>query len=386
MSDYDNVIAPKSVRLGDLRILEEIGRGGFGIVYKAELHGIKKQFALKMLDPSPFQRSAETCRLRFYQEAQILFGLKHDHIISINTVGEREDKPYILMEHFDGFNLNFARSKYGPPNPSVALPFVRRIALALSYAHAKGIVHRDIKPANLMTMQRDARILDFGIAKIMDPDSERFTRTGSGVAGDAFAPPELTENSHLVDPRCDIYSLGACWYWLLAGSTPKGLNWQANLRKIEGMTPRYESVVLKCLDQIQRRYTNADELVTELNALMNDESPSAFADELSDDEALLLGLIAMHVFKTRQSKGQFYLEQDVGVAMKDFQMVMCLRSLEKAEYIERVEDTDWEGNAYSGYNLLQRGEDWVDAHKGRVERLLPKLSPPEPAGKSDLPF
>lgn len=375
-----------TIPLGQITLGDEVGKGGFGVVYKARLHGIDKSFALKLLHPHPFQQNPTAARMRFYQEAQILFELKHEHIISINTVGEHNDQPYILMEYFEGYNLYQARDK-ATPTPRQILPYFMRITSALKFAHDKKVVHRDIRPANLMTKSNDARILDFGISKIMDPDAESITRTGEECVGGSFAAPELIENPKLLDPRCDIYSVGACWYWLLTGSAPKGLDWESKLRKIDGVTKGYEAVVFKSLDQLDRRYQSAEEFHNDIKKLLNGSTTSAVIEGISDEEALVIGVIAKRFFNSGDESNTYQLEQELGPEMDDFDRVMCLRKLESRELIDTALDADMNGNSYKRYTLTVKGSNWVDEHQARIRSLLPRLQRPRASQTTDdLPF
>ena len=295
---------PGQVQLGTLTVGGLIGRGGYGEVYKARLAPFGQDFAVKFLDPSPFHNHPEKAHERFVKEAEILMALRHQYIVPIYGVGEHEGRPYILMEYFDGYNLCAAREKSGAPSPRVVLSFVERVAEGLGYAHQRGVVHRDIKPSNLLTRQGDARVIDFGIAKIMDPEGVRFTETGGTPVGDAYAAPELIADPRLIDPRCDVYSLGACWFWLLTGTTPQGRNWEAALRAVDQMEPQYEQVLLKALDRMEARYQTMGELVADVQALRSDANPRAnSAGELDDNAALVLGVL-FEAFSLESSRYQ----------------------------------------------------------------------------------
>jgi serine/threonine protein kinase len=179
----------KTLQLGRMTVGEQLGVGGFGVVHKATLDGIGLTFAVKFLHPSIGNDDVATATRRFFREAELLFRFRHRHIVPIYGVGEYEGRPYILMEYFPGMSLVQAR-QIGQPSPQVVLPFIEYVAGALSYAHENNVVHRDIKPQNLMTVKGDARVLDFGVAALLDPRGERFTRSSDAVAGDAFSAPE----------------------------------------------------------------------------------------------------------------------------------------------------------------------------------------------------
>lgn len=307
-------IVGTNVSLGQIQVGKRIGEGGFGTVHEATVAGIDFRFAVKFLDPSPFNSNLEAARARFFREAELLFKLRHPHIISIYGVGEHDSKPYLLMERFLGYDLQQART-IGAPDPELVLPFIENIAGALGHAHDKNVVHRDIKPRNLMTVRGDGRVLDFGIAALLDPDGTRLTRTGGTCVGDSFSAPELVENPRLCDPRCDVYSLGASWFWLLTGKAPKGLNWEASLRSTVKVSPDYERVLLRCLDQPEARYASMAELVAEVRALRAGAKPQATSNLPTDDDALVLGIITSKCPGNTDSTTFYQVEQELNGAI-----------------------------------------------------------------------
>lgn len=358
------------IPLGDIKVGRQLGVGGFGIVHEASISGINFPFAIKFLDPSPFNSDESAARERFFKEAEILFKLRHPHIVAIYGVGEHERRPYILMERFSGMDLQNAREKHGTPDPEAVLPFIEYVAGALGYAHAKGIVHRDIKPRNLMTVKGDGRVLDFGIAAVLDPDGTRLTRTGSSCVGDAYSAPELVENPKLCDPRCDVYSLGACWFWLLTGRAPKGLGWEAALRSAVKVPPDYERVLLRCLNQADGRYASMDELIDEIRALRAREQPRASSNRLTDDDVLVLGVIASLCPTPSESTTFYYVEQELKGAMSRFSMSVANRRLLRLQLIETFSESDRNGNEETLLRLTQSGEQWTEIHQSRIAELM----------------
>ena len=151
MMDAANV--PERLKLGELSIGENIGRGGFGVVHKARLAHLEMDFAIKFLDPSPFNSDKAAASARFLREAEVLLRLRHPYIVPIYGVGEHDGRPYILMEFFPGFDLHRARDEHGTPEPRAVLAFIEFIAAGLAHAHEQGVIHRDIKPSNLMTLR-----------------------------------------------------------------------------------------------------------------------------------------------------------------------------------------------------------------------------------------
>jgi serine/threonine protein kinase len=377
------------IPMGSLVLEEEIGRGGYGVVHKAKLQPFERSFAVKLFDPSPFHSDPDKEKRRFIREAEILMDLRHPNITPIYGVGEFNGKSYIVMEYFKGFNLNQAREIGGSPLPVKTLKFVEFVASALEYAHQNNIVHRDIKPSNLLTCQGDARVVDFGISYIMDPTGERFTQTGATPVGDAYAAPELIDDPRLVDPRCDIYSLGACWFWLLTGTTPRGRSWEAALRAVEGMEPSYENVILKALDAPDKRYQTMDQLVHDVRALRTGINPKANLEgQLNDEVCLLLGIIFAHYSPEKVPISVYRLEQELANKLNRFALAIGLSTLRRRQLVEDIENNY--DQQYSGLGVTPAGDDWVSANSSRVEKLIQSMTEPVQADETneydDIPF
>jgi len=201
--------------VGKYRILEEIGRGGMGVVFRAEDIRLKRDVALKFL-PSQLADSAEL-RERFLIEAQAAAALSHPNICVIHEVGETEDRLYIAMEYVEGETLR-DRIKKGPLKPEEALDVVAQVAAGLSEAHGKGIIHRDIKSANIMVTQKGrAKVMDFGLAKLRGGSS--LTRSQTTLGTVAYMSPEQARGEE-VDGRTDLWSLGIVLYEMLTGELP----------------------------------------------------------------------------------------------------------------------------------------------------------------------
>lgn len=379
-----------TIQLGRLTVGEQLGVGGFGVVHKATLDGISMTFAVKFLHPSIGNDDLEAAAKRFFREAEVLFRFRHPHIVPIYGVGEHEGRPYILMEYFPGMNLVRARQAVGKLAPEAVLPFIEFVAGALSYAHLNNVVHRDIKPQNLMTLKGDARVLDFGVAGLLDPKGERFTKSSDAVAGDAFSAPELTEQPMLIDPRCDIYSLGACWYWLLTGTSPKGVNWESRLRASVTMRQAYERVLLRCLDQADRRYASATELVDDVRALRRGGVPSHSSHDLTDDQARVLGVIVGACPTSRENVALYGIEQEIGGRQTRLRTSLALRGLlHKKMIMEESEQSEFDREPYSVYKPLDLGAEWSERNLLRIEELLASVdtvATGTSAESDDIPF
>ncbi len=367
----------RDIPLGTVTLGDRIGGGGYGEVFKAKLEPFEQVFAVKLLNPSPFHSDVARLNARFIKEAEMLMTLRHPNITPIYGVGEHDGTPFILMEYFAGYDLYEARERVGSPEPSSVLPFVELSCLALEHAHQRKIVHRDIKPTNLLTRRGDARVVDFGIAQVIDPDGERFTQTGGTPVGDAYAAPELIDNPRLIDRRCDIYSLAACWFWLLTGTTPRGRNWEAALRAVGGMTQDYENVLLRALDQIDKRHQTMRELVTDVRALQEGRKPDAPDKGMLDDDAILVLTAVFENYALEfEPVSAYSLERHLAGVLSRFALVLGLRSLRSRELVKGVTvEPDFNNNEpWLGYKVTEQGEAWIEKNRDHVESLLSALS------------
>lgn len=207
-------------KLGEYLVLDVIGKGGMGEVYKAQING--QPAALKIL-PDDLARQ-EDFHKRFLREAQTLTALSHRHIVSMMGAGESEGVNYLAMEFIDGEELGARLKASGPLPTDEACAILGDIAAALDYAHQQGFVHRDIKPSNVMLRRSsdgetwEAVLMDFGVAKIHDA---RTGITGTGAIGtiDYMAPEQIMAAKE-VDTRADIYALGVMAYEMLTGQRP----------------------------------------------------------------------------------------------------------------------------------------------------------------------
>ena len=204
-------------RLGDYELLETIAQGGMGIVYKARQLPLQRIVAVKMLRAGTWATPADV--KRFQSEAAAAAQLDHPGIVPIYEVGEHEGQPFFSMAYVPGESLA-QRVAAGPLAPPVAAQLVRDVALALQYAHERGVVRRDLKPANILLEHSSPRITDFGLAK-WSADGNSLTRTGELVGTPSYmAPEQASPATGSIGPATDIYSLGAVLYCLLAGRPP----------------------------------------------------------------------------------------------------------------------------------------------------------------------
>ncbi|HJT77999.1 MAG TPA: protein kinase, partial [Gemmataceae bacterium] len=264
-------------------ILGVLGRGAFGVVYKARQPGLKRLVALKMILAGGHADAQELARFR--SEAEVVARLQHPHIVQVYEVGDDGGRPFFSLEFVDGTNL---REKIAgtPQPPREAAALVQTLAGAMAYAHEHGVVHRDLKPANvLLTRDGTAKISDFGLARRLDEDSGQ-TRTGSAVGTPSYMAPEQAEGrSREAGPLADVYSLGATLYELLTGRAPfRGASILETLEQVRAREPvapsqlqpalprDLETVCLKCLHKDPaRRYAGAAELAEDLRRFLAGE-------------------------------------------------------------------------------------------------------------------
>ncbi len=277
-------------------ILEKLGTGGMGVVYKAEDTKLKRSVALKFLTPD-LTRDSEA-KQRFIQEAQSASALDHPNICTIYEIDETVDgQLFISMACYEGEILK-KKLGQGPLKTNQALDITTQVAQGLAKAHSKGIVHRDIKSANLfITDDGQAKILDFGLAKLAG--QQGLTKSGTTVGTIEYISPEQARGDQ-VDLRTDIWSLGVVLYEMLTGQLPfKGENWEAVIYSIFHEAPRpiqnlrndlpesLIQVMLKMMEkEVENRYDKTAALITDLKSIklavgtpvhltIADEKPSA---------------------------------------------------------------------------------------------------------------
>jgi tetratricopeptide (TPR) repeat protein len=259
-------------------VLDEVGRGGMGVVYKARHVGLKRIVALKMILAGDH---AERDRLaRFRAEAETVARLRHPNIVQIHDVGESGGLPYFSLEYCAGGSLD-KRLGGTPWDVRPAARLVATLAGAVAAAHEAGVVHRDLKPGNvLLTEDNTPKVTDFGLAKRLDEQAH--TRTGVVLGTPSYMAPEQAGGAKEVGPAADVYSLGAILYELLTGRPPfKGATAHETLqqvptqnpvavRQLQPRVPRdLETICLKCLEKSPRqRYATARALADDLGRFL----------------------------------------------------------------------------------------------------------------------
>jgi tetratricopeptide (TPR) repeat protein/predicted Ser/Thr protein kinase len=360
--------------LSHYRIVEKLGDGGMGVVYKAEDARLHRPVALKFVS-ADLARDVEALS-RFQREARTASALNHPHICTIYDIGEQDGRSFIAMEYLEGATLK-DRLAAGPLGFETVLRLGIQIADALDAAHTAGIIHRDIKPANIFIGSRDrVKVLDFGIAKMRTPAGPHVdettiagTRQGVVMGTVAYMAPEQASGD-AVDHRADIWSFGAVLYEMITGTRPAP---GVRLR-VEG-TPELERIVSKCLEtEPDLRYQHAADLRTDLERLKPGSDASAVGSrELSGRARTRWRLVAAAAVATAVLVGA-YVFAPRAATLTDRDTIVL------AEFTNTTGDPVFDDTLRQGLSVqLQQSPFLSLVSDERIRRTLPLMKQPADA-------
>jgi WD40 repeat protein len=391
-------------------VLEVLGRGGMGVVYKARHRGLRRVVALKMIRAGAHAGPEE--RARFRAEALAVARLQHPHIVQVFEVGEHDGLHWCALEYVEGDSL--AKRQGGTPlPPRQAALLTQPLAEAVQYAHEHGVVHRDLKPANVLLTRGkvEPKVTDFGLAKHLDDDAGQ-TRTGQVLGTPSYMAPEQAEGrTREIGPACDVYALGAILYEILTGRPPfQGASVRETLEQVRTQEPvsptrlqpkcprDLETICLKCLHkEPRRRYGRAADLAEDLRRFLVGEPIRARPVGLPERAvrwcrrkplqaalAALLFFLALAVPAIAIHRGQLLEEKDKALeekagALKETEEALKQRDVALARLREE------ERTAREALYLSEIGHarnDYLQSNVGGVLLRLAGLVPPP--GKEDV--
>ena len=279
------------LQLGDYQVLESIGGGGMGRIYRARDTRLDRDVALKVLAPN---QQSEEFRERFVVEAKASARLHHDNIVSVYSFGQTDGLTYLVMEYIPGSNIRDLVTQNGPLSIEDTLAYAIQLASALEHINEKGIVHRDIKPSNvLITNDGTVKVIDLGLAKNNSEPANDLTQTGVTLGTFDYISPEQARDARNVDIRSDIYSLGCSLFFMLTGQPPfpnrnalqKLLSHQGDeAPSIQSLRPdvpnRLADIIMRCMAKNpEMRYQTPQELSKALFIAAEEQGmrPSGFS-------------------------------------------------------------------------------------------------------------
>ncbi len=366
--------ASLSERLGDYELLQEIGQGNNGVVYKARQMSLDRIVAVKSIASG--RRTTTQDIRRFRIEARTAARLDHPCIVPIYDFDSNNGQHFFVMGYVEGTNLEEKTSK-GPLRPRCAAELVRKLAEAVHYAHERGVVHRDLKPANILLDDNgEPRISDFGLAKCLDVQSG-LSSTGQIIGTPCYMPPEQAEGRHAeVGPAADVYSLGAVLYYLMTWRPPFAAadigEVLRQVRKDHPIPPRQfdpsidrnlQAVCLKCMEKdVPTRYASAKDLARDLQRWLRGEDVEASGEHCIDSylvHSVLLREFAN--FNGASSNGRLHRVTSAASAI-------ILGHLDRAiAHIERGEGTF---SITALYRLLTGKSEKANTCKSHLARLF----------------
>lgn len=274
-------------RFGDYELLQELGRGGMGVVYRARQISLNRMVAIKMILRGQLASASDLARFR--AEAEAAARLDHPGIVPVYEVGDVDGRHYFTMKYIEGRTLAQVLAE-GPIPARDAARILAEVAQAIHFAHQRGVLHRDLKPSNIILDEfQRAHVMDFGLAK-QTSDAASLTKTGAVLGTPAYMAPEQAAGARgVVGPASDVYSLGVILYHMLTGRPPfqaaSPVDTVLLVLEQDPVPPRalnpkadrdLEMICLRCLQKPpDLRYASAEHLASDLRAFLNDESISA---------------------------------------------------------------------------------------------------------------
>jgi serine/threonine protein kinase len=292
--------------IGKYKVLERLGSGGMGSVYLCEHIFMRRRVAVKVL---PTTKSEDSSAIeRFYREARAVAALDHPNIVRAYDIDQDEGLHFLVMEYIDGASLQEVVKRHGALDPLRAAHYIKQSAQGLQHAHlAAGLIHRDIKPGNILVDRKGVvKILDLGLARFFHdeeaPITQKFDENVLGTAD--YLAPEQALDSHNVDVRADIYSLGATFYFCLTGNTPfegtvaQKLIWHQTRqpRPVRSLRPEIPEELAQVLEKMMakdpaQRYSNPGEVIAALNPWTQEEIPPPPEHEMPRLSPAALGTV-----------------------------------------------------------------------------------------------
>jgi eukaryotic-like serine/threonine-protein kinase len=346
-------------RIGKYEVIDLLGRGGMGLVYRAFDRQLNREVAIKTLTEG-FSGDQEMLQ-RFYREAAKTGALKHPNIVTVYDLGEQDGFPYIVMEYLSGHPLD-RMIQSGPPQPLAAkLKIIEQVCYALGYAHRNDVIHRDVKPANVI-VQSDGvvKLLDFGIARQEKTDGH-LTRTGHVIGTAQYMAPERLKNAAF-DGRSDIFSVGIMMFQLLTGELPFGGDYNVVQRILSEKHPslgqflsKYPAALDAILDRAlaknaSDRYSTADEMAWEIASVGQELRNEQIAEKMQKAERLvqaeefntarevLLDVLKLHNQHTAARQMMARVQQNLNAQQRAEQLRQLRAHAEEALFGKRYTD------------------------------------------------
>ncbi len=360
-AEFARVPPAEGLKVPGYEILEELGRGGMGVVYKARQGASDRLVALKLIRDGALAGPEELARFRI--EAAAASRMQHPNVVEIYEFGEHQGRPFFAMELIEGGSLD-EHLGGDPQPPQQTAQLIRALALAVQHAHEQQVVHRDLKPANILLVRQRAsddtnatqlrslggsvpKITDFGLAKRLDSESTAWTQDGAVLGTLSYMAPEQADGRvGQIGPPTDLYALGAILYELLTGRPPfQADSWNQTIEQVlhdEPVPPTrlkpdvpsdLETICLKCLEKDRtERYATARELADDLDRFLADEPVAAIPLGQQERRSRVA---AKDGYKLGAQIGQgprssvyraLHGPHDKPVAVKVFERVTCSRS------------------------------------------------------------